>query len=220
MCAWLHALSRKGVTLPSFSNGVMMICAAKPVLQKERTWFHILGSKAACGQFDSSDWSVLTHEEFPCADKMLCGCTIFYSSLADENLRHVGSILSCQFNVAPTHQACTIPKDIKLPQYHGSSSKLWMHPTHTIAQISSPHNSKVWGYIKPTQFHSASSSCGISPLSWKSALHRSTSWHFPLFWQQRLPESTLKTDVEAAPCAHRHFGTKYTIPPNTNTKFK
>ena len=55
MCAWLHALSRKGGTHPTFSNGVMMICAAKPVLQKERTWFHILGSKAACGQFDSSD---------------------------------------------------------------------------------------------------------------------------------------------------------------------
>ena len=109
--------------------------------QVEKVWFHILGSKAPCGQFDSNDRCVLTHKEFPCRQNteqsrsvqllfycsyvddnlrcvVLCICVfvyflcicvfVSYSSLADANLRHAGSVLCCRFNVAQTRQDQTI----------------------------------------------------------------------------------------------------------------
>ena len=60
--------------------------------QVEKVWFHILGSKAPCGQFDSNDWCVLTHKEFPCRQNTAQSRSVellFYCSYVDDNLRCV-----------------------------------------------------------------------------------------------------------------------------------
>ena len=139
--------------------------------RRSRSFIHILGSEAFCGQFDSLDWSVLTHKEFPGSHKILCCKNTsskykLYTSVGDDDLWYVGSLLCCRFNVAATHQVCAIPR---IQQVQNNSEALSGN------NASSSHH--CIGGLLCTSLH--------------------TSWRFPLFWQQRLPESTWKTDVVA-----------------------
>ena len=57
----------------------------------------------------------MTHKEFPGSHKTLCSENALseyklYTSVGDDDLWYVGSLLCCRFNVAATHQVCAIPR--------------------------------------------------------------------------------------------------------------